>query len=60
MGWFFEDYYVVYEDGKWKKRYCLLMILGYSRMWYIEFVTDVSTNTLKPSDLSSYDEVLYD
>ena len=42
---FFEDH-LVYEDGKWKKLYCFLMILGYSRMRYIEFVTDMSTNTL--------------
>ncbi|MCI8720559.1 MAG: hypothetical protein HFF74_05315, partial [Oscillospiraceae bacterium] len=32
--------HLVYEDGKWKKLYCFLMILGYSRMRYIEFVTD--------------------
>ncbi len=24
----------MYEDGKWKKLYCFLMILGYSRMRY--------------------------
>ena len=31
MDWgFFEDHQV-YEDGKWKKLYCFLMILGYSR-----------------------------
>ena len=46
MDWgVFEDH-LVYEDGKWKKLYCFLMILGYSRMRYIEFVTDMSTNTL--------------
>ena len=46
MDWgFFEDY-TVYEDGKWKKLYCFLMILGCFRMRYIEFVTDVSTNAL--------------
>ena len=46
MDWgFFEDH-LVYEEGKWKKLYCFLMILGYSRMRYIEFVTDMSTNTL--------------
>ena len=34
MDWgFFEDH-LVYEDGKWKKLYCFLMILGYSRMRY--------------------------
>lgn len=32
MDWgVFEDH-LVYEDGKWKKLYCFLMILGYSRM----------------------------
>ena len=42
---FFEDHLVL-EDGKMKKLYCFLMVLGYSRMRYIEFVTDMSTNTL--------------
>ena len=46
MDWgFFEDH-TVYEDGKWKKLYGFLPVLGYSRMRYIEFVTDMSTNTL--------------
>ena len=46
MDWgFFEDH-LVYEDGKRKKLYSFLMILGYSRMRYIEFVTDMSTNVL--------------
>ena len=37
MDWgFFEDH-LIYEEGKWKKLYCFLMILGYSRMRYIEF-----------------------
>ena len=46
MDWgFFEDH-LVYEDGRWKKLYCFLMILAYSRMRYIEFGTDMSTNTL--------------
>lgn len=46
MDWgFFEDH-LVYEARKWKKLYCFLMILGYSRMRYIEFVTDMSTNIL--------------
>ena len=34
-----------FEDGKWKKLYCFLMFLGYSRMWDIKFVTDMGTNT---------------
>ena len=49
MDWgFFEDH-LVYEDGKWKKLYCFFMILRHSRMRYIEFVTDISANTL-PSE----------
>ena len=46
MDWGFFEEHTVYEDGKWKKLYCFLLVLGYSRMRYIEFVTDMSTNTL--------------
>lgn len=63
---FFEDH-LVYEDGKWKKLYCFLMILGYSRMRYIEFVTDMSTNTLIRCHQNAFryfggypEEILYD
>ncbi len=42
---FFEDH-LVYEDGKRKKPYCFLMILGYSRTRSIEFVTDMGKNML--------------
>ena len=67
MDWgFFEDH-VVYEDGKWKKLYCFLMVLGYSRMRYIEFVTDMSTNTLIQCHQNAFryfggypEEILYD
>ncbi len=67
MDWgFFEDH-LVYEDGKWKKLYCFLMILGYSRMRYIEFVTDMSTNTLIRCHQNAFryfggypEEMLYD
>ena len=67
MGWgFFEDH-LVYEDGKWKQLYCFLMILGYSRMRYIEFVTDMSTNTLIRCHQNAFryfggypEEILYD
>ena len=67
MDWgFFEDHFV-YEDGKWKKLSCFLMILGYSRMRYIKFVTDMSTNTLIRchQNASRYfdgypEEILYD
>jgi len=67
MDWgFFENYHVV-EDGKVKKLYCFLMILGYSRMRYIEFVTDMSTNTLIRCHQNAFrywggypEEILYD
>ena len=58
---------LAYGDGTWKKLYCFLMILGYSRMWYIEFVTDMSTNTLIRCHQDSFryfggypEEILYD
>jgi len=41
---FFEDFRVR-ENKEEKKLYCFLMILGYSRMRYIEFVTDMSTDS---------------
>lgn len=63
---FFEDY-VVYEDRQFKKLYCFLMILGYSRVRYIEFVTDMSTNTLIRCHQNAFrymngypEEILYD
>jgi len=63
---FFEDHLVL-EDGKWKKLYCFLMVLGYSRMRYIEFVTDMSTNTLIRCHQNAFryfggypEEILYD
>jgi len=63
---FFEDH-VVLEDGKMKKLYCFLMVLGYSRMRYIEFVTDMSTNTLIRCHQNAFryfhgypEEILYD
>ena len=63
---FFEDH-LVYEDGKWKKLYCFLMVLGYSRMRYIEFVTDMTTNTLIRCHQNAFryfhgypEEILYD
>jgi transposase len=53
--------------GNEKKLYCFLMILGYSRMRYIEFVTDMSTQTLIRCHLNAFDyfggypeEILYD
>lgn len=67
MDWgFFEDH-TVYEDGQWKKLYCFLMILGYSRTRYIEFVTDMSTSTLIRCHQNAFryfggypEEILYD
>ena len=55
------------EAGKLKKLYCSLLILGYSRMRYIEFVTDMSTNTLIRCHANAFryfhgypEEMLYD
>ena len=67
MDWaFFEDHTVL-EDGKLKKLYCFLFILGYSRARYIEFVTDMSTNTLIRCHANAFryfggypEEILYD
>ena len=63
---FFEDHTVV-EEGKTKKLYCFLMVLGYSRMRYIEFVTDMSTSTLIRCHQNAFryfggypEEILYD
>ena len=67
MDWaYFEDHTVL-EDGKVKKLYCFLMVLGYSRMRYIEFVTDMSTNTMIRCHANAFryfggypEEILYD
>jgi len=63
---FFEDMKVL-EDGEYKKLYCFLMVLGYSRTRYIEFVTDMSTNTLIRCHQDAFryfggypEEILYD
>jgi len=63
---FFEDYRVI-ENGEVKKLYCFLMILGYSRMRYIEFVTDMTTTTLIRCHTNAFryfggypEEILYD
>ena len=63
---FFEEY-TVWEDGEKKKLYCFLMVLGYSRMRYIEFVTDMSTSTLIRCHQNAFryfsgypNEILYD
>ena len=67
MDWaYFEDHAVL-EDGKVKKLYCFLLILGYSRMRYIEFVTDMNTNTMIRCHANAFrcfggypEEMLYD
>ncbi|MEA5143231.1 MAG: IS21 family transposase [Oscillibacter sp.] len=67
MDWaFFEDHTVL-DDEKLKKLYCFLFILGYSRARYIEFVTDMSTNTLIRCHANAFryfggypEEILYD
>jgi len=63
---YFEDY-KVYDDGEYRKTYCFLMILGYSRMRYVEFVTDMSTDTLIRCHINAFryyggypEEILYD
>ena len=67
MDWGFIEDHTVYENGKWKKLYCFLLVLGYSRMRYIEFVTDMSTNTLIRCHQNAFryfggypEEILYD
>lgn len=64
---FFENYKVVDEYGIERKLYCFLMILGYSRMRYIEFVADMTTETLIKCHLNAFNyfggytnEILYD
>ena len=67
MDWGYFEEYKVYENGQYKKLYCFLIILGYSRMRYIEFVTDMTTNTLIRCHANSFryfggypEEILYD
>ena len=50
-----------------KKLYCFLMVLGFSRMRYIEFVTDMTTGTLIRCHQNAFryfggypEEILYD
>lgn len=67
VDWGFFENYRVYEDGEYQKLYCFLMILGYSRNRYIEFVTDMSTETLIQCHINAFHffggypkEILYD
>lgn len=64
---FFENYKVIDEFGIERKLYCFLIILGYSRMRYIEFVTDMTTETLIKCLINAFhyfkwypNEILYD
>mgnify|MGYP002624125701 CR=1 FL=1 len=64
---FFENYKVIDDNNNEKKLYCFLMILGYSRMRYIEFVTDMTTETLIRCHINAFkyfggypNEILYD
>jgi transposase len=54
-------------DGKTKKLYCFNMILGYSRMRYIEFTSSIDVTTLIKCHQNAFryfggctDEILYD
>lgn len=67
VDWGFFENYTVMGEGKTKKLYCFLMVLGYSRMRYIEFVTDMSTSTLIRCHQNAFryfggypEEILYD
>lgn len=67
VDWAFFENYKVLENGHYKKLYCFLMVLGYSRARYIEFVTDMSTDTLIRCHINAFryfggypQEVLYD
>lgn len=67
VDWAYFTNHLVVENGKEKKLYCFLMILGYSRNRYIEFVTDMTTQTLLRCHNNAFryfdgypDEILYD
>jgi len=67
VDWAHFEQHTVTEDGMTKKLYCFLMILGYSRMRYIEFVTDMTTDTLIRCHINAFryfggypEEMLYD
>ena len=67
VDWGFFENYKVKENEEYKKLYCFLMILGYSRTRYIEFVTDMTTSTLIRCHISAFryyggypEEILYD
>ena len=54
-------------DGKQRKLYCFSYILGYSRLRYVEFITDIRTQSLIKMHLDAFrytggitSEILYD
>ncbi len=54
-------------DGKHRKLYAFSMILGYSRMRYVKFTTDISTKTVIEMHLNAFqyfggftDTILYE
>jgi transposase len=67
VDWAHFENYRVDEEGESRKLYCFLFILGYSRMRYIEFVTDMSCDTLIRCHVNAFrycggypEEILYD
>ena len=67
VDWGYFENHTVNENGVKRKLYCFLMILGYSRTRYIEFVTDMSTSTLIRCHINAFRymggypaEILYD
>lgn len=67
VDWGFFENYKVLENGEYKKLYCFLIILGYSRMRYIEFVTDMNSATLIKYSINAFryfggypEEIFYD
>ena len=54
-------------DGKQRKLYCFSYVLGYSRLRYVEFITDIRTQSLIKMHLDAFrytggitSEILYD
>ena len=63
----FGDFGYIDIDGKRRKLYAFSMILGYSRLRYVEFTTDISTENVIKMHLNAFsfyggftDTILYD
>ena len=63
----FEEFGHIDTDGKRRKLYAFSMILGYSRMRYVEFTTDISTENVIRMHINAFsfyggfnDTTLYD